>query len=113
MKDPLEESGNQTVDTPSPTASAAGTNGRPTKRRTAMPKRRTASRPHPARRVEPPHVVHHYESLVDEGENESFFGRHRAKIVVAVLVLLVSGAAYFIKPGSGSMPKAPERIVSI
>ena len=135
MNDPLEESGNATSETSSPAApstataevtaapnsrdldtqgsSATGANGRPTQRRKTMPKRRTAGRPHPARHAHPPHVTHHYESLVDEGENDSFFGRHRTKIVIAVLVLLVGGAAHFVKPGSGSMPKAPERMVSI
>jgi periplasmic protein TonB len=138
MKDPLDESGNPAAETSSPAApstataeptgapknseldgprnsgaNTAGANGRLTKRRKAMVKRHTTGRAHPARHTHPPHVVHHYESLVDEGENDSFFGRHRAKIVIAVLVLIVGAAAHFVKPGSGSGLKPPERMITI
>jgi outer membrane biosynthesis protein TonB len=86
---------------------------RPVKRRKAAPRRRVAGSSRPAQRTQP--HVHHYDKLVDEGDDEGFFGKHRTKFVIAAVALIGGSIAYFLhsaKPSSAA-PKAPERITMI
>jgi hypothetical protein len=95
-------------------ASPAAMEVRPAKRRKAAPKRRTPRPVHASRSTRPPQVTHHYENLADEGDDDSFIGRHRTKLVIAAVVLLAGGAAYFFGSGKSSpAPKAPEHMAMI
>lgn len=75
---------------------------------------RPAQPSHSARPAHPAGHEHHYDTLVDEGENEGILGRHRTKIVIAAIVLLGGGALYFLNAGkSTSGPKAAPQMVRI
>lgn len=113
---PADPASAESTASPGPTAKAGGPVGpnlRPGKRRKVVPKRRPAGAA--ARPVKPaqPHV-HHYDKLVDEGDDEGFFGRHRTKIVIGVVVLLGSGIGYVLHSAKPSTTaKAPERVTMI
>jgi outer membrane biosynthesis protein TonB len=86
------------------------------KKRQVAPRRRPAGIAGTARRAKPAQPqVHHYDKLVDEGDDEGFFGKHRTKIVIGVVALLGAGLAYVLhsaKPSSAPS-KAPERVMMI
>jgi hypothetical protein len=86
---------------------------RPLKKRKAAPKRRA---PHPTGTgaAATPHAPHHYDKLVDEGEDEGFFGRHRTKVVIGVVALLAVGVFYFLGTAKHSTTtRAPEKMVVV
>jgi len=66
------------------------------KQRKVMPKRGATRTAGSAR---PVHPVHHYEKLTDDDENDGFLTRHRTKIIIAAVVALSGGAAYFLSGG--------------
>lgn len=103
-------------DAPEPqpsTGSAATPLRRPLKKRKAAPKKR-APRLTQGTAAKAPQITHHYDKLVDEGENEGFFGRHRAKVIVGAFVLLGGGVFYFLGNAKHTATaKAPEKMMTI
>lgn len=135
MNDQLEESGNSLAENPTSQGdsvpasepSAAPEGGEPSAesvvhvspvaakapkaKRKAAPKRKSA---HGPRHDHPPHVVHHYEKPVDEGDEDSFFAKHRTKIIGAAVAVLGAGFYFLMGSSKGPSPaKAPEKIVMI
>lgn len=95
------------------TGGTAAPQRRSLKKRNAAPKRRPG---HPARGAASAasHTPHHYDKLVDEGENEGFFGRHRTKVVIGAFALLGAGAFYFLSTAKHTATvKAPEKMVVV
>ena len=103
--------------TPGPQSGATpGGPRRPLKKRKVAPRRRPAGAAGPARPAKPAQPpVHHYDKLVDEGDDEGFYGRHRTKIVIGVVALLGAGVAYVLHSArpSSAPSKAPERVTMI
>jgi periplasmic protein TonB len=65
------------------------------------------AKPAPVRRAASP-------SLLARADEESFWDRHKIKLILGAVIVVCGSAVYFLKPGTGpKVQKAPERIVSI